>query len=356
MHTTLKEYINEYLNYKLQNQPNYTYEEAKTEIIKKLHEKYNNKIVEFNKTIEYNYDANGMPKLIHFTLKNKNNIDNPIWKECFDMYVKMYPDYQIILYDDNDIFNIINNFDKKNIGLIKGIKKGAILADIFRYLILYLRGGYYSDMDCVPVKRIDQLIETQYHGDANNDITICPTNSKLTNKAHHFYSNPCTNCKLTHNYNSFKVFNCKGHQYIKPETSIIVCYEFEQTWHTELIKSTEKEKCLWTDNNIGICQWFIGAKPKEKLFMECYKKSLKNIQPINFDDKDNYHFNVINSTGPLFFTKIINKYSELFPDFNQKIAILPSDYFCCGSGFANMSIPSTKNKFIEHQFTGTWLK
>jgi len=40
-----------------------------------------------------------MPKLIHFTVKDKHNIDNPIWRECFSHYIKMYPDYKLILYD-----------------------------------------------------------------------------------------------------------------------------------------------------------------------------------------------------------------------------------------------------------------
>jgi hypothetical protein len=133
-----------------------------------------------------------------------------------------------------------------------------------------------------------------------------------------------------------------------------VCYEFEKTWHRELPKSSEKH--LWVDNNIGICQWFIGAKEKQKLFLECYKKALHNIKNVNFENKDNYHFNVINSTGPLFFTKVINKHMNTYPEFSKNICILPSDYFCCGSGFGNSSVPSTKNKFIEHKFTGTWLK
>ena len=351
---SLKEYINNYLINKLQIDNSYTYEKAENEVIKKLHEKNDKKILEFNKNIEYKYDSNNIPKIIHFTLKDKKNIDNPIWKECFNNYIRMYPDYRIVIYDDNDIFNIINYFDKKNIDLIKNIKKGAILADIFRYLILYLRGGYYSDMDCFPIKRIDKLSEIQYHGDSNNNITIYPFNSKLPHQACDFYNSPCDNCILISKTNNTKVLNCQGHNYINNETSIIVCYEFEKTWHRELIRSNQKH--LWTDNNIGICQWFIGAKQKQKLFLECYKKSLHNIKGVNFENKDNFHFNVINSTGPLFFTKVINKYINKYPNFNKQICILPSDYFCCGSGFGNSFIPSTKNKFVEHKFTGSWLK
>jgi hypothetical protein len=37
----------------------------------------------------------------------------------------------------------------------------------------------------------------------------------------------------------------------------------------------------------------------------------------------------------------------------DKIKILPSDFFCCGSW--NGSVPLTKNSYIKHYFTGSWL-
>ena len=52
---------------------------------------------------------------------------------------------QLLTDDNKDIYDIIEIFDKKRLDIIKQIKIGAVLADIFRYLILYLRGGYYSD-------------------------------------------------------------------------------------------------------------------------------------------------------------------------------------------------------------------
>jgi len=356
----IKEYIYNYYKYQLQLDNNYTYEQAvidvKEKIREKNREKLSKKILNFNSDIVYNYDLNNIPKIIHFTLKDKNNINNDIWKKCLDEYRKMYPDYKIILYDDNDIFNIIDFFDKKNLTLVKNIKKGAILADIFRYLILYLRGGYYSDMDCFPYKRIEELSKRQYHGDTENNIYICNKNFNLIKKDHEFYNNPCNNCRLIFNDTGYtsrirQVYKCLGHQYINNETNIIVGYEFEKTWHDNLINSNKK--FLWTNNDIGICQWFIGTKSGEKLFKKCYRNSLANIKNINFNDKNNYHFNVINSTGPLFFTKMINQFLNDDLNFKNKIAMLPCDYFCCGSG---ETVPTTKNKFIQHKFTGSWLK
>ena len=113
-----------------------------------------------------------IPKKIHLTCKDKNNIDNPIWKECLNKYKLMYPDYEIIIYGDEDIYKIIEKYYPEFLNKIKQIKIGAVLADIFRYLILYLEGGVYSDLDCEPLKRIDELTEPifkYYHGDENRD-------------------------------------------------------------------------------------------------------------------------------------------------------------------------------------------
>ena len=68
---------------------------------------------------------------------------------------------------------------------------------------------------------------------------------------------------------------------------------------------------------------------------------------------ENYHYEVINTSGPLFFTRIINHFLKKNPALKNEIVLLPSDYFCCGSHDVT---PYTKNTFIKHLYTGTWLK
>lgn len=342
-------------NIKLLKYKNYTIEQAENDILKA--KTFIKKINNFNKEIEQvELDKNGIPKIIHFTCKDKNNLNNKIWEECLNKYRSMYSDYKLIIYDNNDIYNIIEIFDKPNLEAIKSIKIGAVLADVFRYYILYLRGGYYSDLDCEPIKHIENLSELQYHGQSENNFFIYPPNKKITYKQWDFHDNPCDNC-VFQNKNKHKVdiYKCLGHNYVKDETNIILCYEFEKTWHKDLINN-EKINSSWVDNNIGICQWFIGSKPRQKLFLCCYKECMKNIkylQNLNKDNDKNYHYNVINGCGPLFFTKVINKFLEKYKEFNNKVCILPSDYFCCGSFD---KVPQSKNTFIKHRFTGSWLK
>ena len=351
----LKDYANKLFNETIKQNENYTKEDAMNDAIQNFKKKIKKKIKKITKNQTHELDENGIQKLIHFTCKDKNEIGNPVWRDCLNKYRQMYPDYCIMIHDDEDIYALIDIFDKKNIDIIKSIKIGAVLADIFRYLCIWLFGGYYSDMDCMPIKRIGQLSEKQYHGDKQNNVYIIPKNIKLKNPGYTFYNNPCSNCVLDKKTNKgVSIYKCLGHKYIKPQTRVIVGYEFEKTWGKDLVFGENKHK--WTHHNIGICQWFIGAKPQEKLFMTCYKNGIKQLKimnsKLNINDP-NYHLNVISTVGPLFFTKIINEFLEKNNSQKDNIAILPCDYLCCGSG---TTVPETKNRFIQHKFTGSWLK
>ena len=141
-----------------------------------------------------------IPKIIHFTCKNKNNINNPIWRECLNKYRNMYgQEYEIKIHDNNDIYNLIETHFPQYLEKIKQIKIGAILADIFRYLILYLEGGIYSDLDCEPIKSINELFNPNYkyfHGNKNNRYYIYKNNNKNINRIWKFNHNICNNCNV----------------------------------------------------------------------------------------------------------------------------------------------------------------
>ena len=110
---------------------------------------------------------NNFPKLLHLTCKDKTNITNKLWIQCIQEYKKFYPDYTICLYDNNDIYKIIQEHYPQFYDKIKLIQVGAVLADIFRYLILYLKGGVYSDMDCFPIKNINDIFNEKNKNNIN---------------------------------------------------------------------------------------------------------------------------------------------------------------------------------------------
>jgi hypothetical protein len=293
------------------------------------------------------------PKILHLTCKDKHKIDNPIWINCLEKYKHMYK-CKFKIHDNNDIYKFFESFDNDNLHYIKEIKIGAVLADIFRYAILYVKGGIYSDMDCEPLQPIENLFKNNhYHGRSDNFFYIYPNHIKLENSECDFYENPCNNCSYVSQNNGIIKYVCLGHRYITHNTDIVVCYEFDKTWCKNRVDDLNN-KHKWLDKDIGVCQWYIIAKPNQQLFLDCYRECINNIKHLLTLDKNNdYHFNVINGSGPLCFTKIINKKIENGSLSKKNICFLPSDFFCCGS---NESVPQTKNSYVKHNFTGTWLK
>lgn len=293
-----------------------------------------------------------MIKKLHLTCKDKNNIDNDTWKRCIEKYKEIYNDYEIIIYDNNDIYNIIEKNAPIHLEIIKQIKIGPVLADVFRYLILYLEGGIYSDMDCEPLKKIDDLVSDNYqyfHGGDDNFIYIYPRNKNIVSNVCDFHKNICDNCQVQQNDLPIKKYKCLGHKI--NNASVLVSCEYSKDWidyPTELYD--DELKFIRTINGSCVCQWFIiSKKPKHDLFLKMYNKCISNIDKlINLDkNSTNYQFDVLTLSGPMLFTTMINdtKLDEIF--------ILPADFFCCGSW--NNCVPQTKNSFVKHHYTSVWL-
>ena len=299
------------------------------------------------------YEYMNIPKKIHLTCKDKNNIGNVIWEKCLEKYKLIYPDYEIIIYDNEDIYNIIQKYYPEYLCKIKQIRTGAILADIFRYLILYLEGGIYSDFDCEPIKRIDKLLDPNfkyYHGDKNrdNNYWIYETKGEIVNTEWDFTHNICNNCEVINNKNNPIHMKCLGHS--MGNISTILGYEF----HSDFINMknnllNEEHHPATKIYNCQICQWFMISEPKQKIFLKMFISIMDNLDIlINIKKNDkNYIKTVINTTGPSGFTKVV------IDNLTEKIKILPCDFFCCGS--ANGTVPKTRNSYVKHHFTGTWL-
>ncbi len=285
-----------------------------------------------------------LPKKIHFTCKNKNDIKNPVWNSCLSKFYKMYSDYEIIIHDNSDIYNIVEKHFPQYLEQIKKISVGAVLADIFRYLILYLEGGIYSDLDCEPIKHIDMLLDKDYqyfHGNEkkNNNFYIYK-NNKIINNQWDFYHNICNNSEIINDKGDPIIAKCLGHKINIENISTILCYEFNE----DFLYEQYKNKAI---TNIQVCQWFMISEPNQDIFLKMFIHCMENIDKlINIKNDKNYTHTILNTSGPIGFTKIV------LNNLSNKIKILPSDFFCCGS--YNNIVPFTDNSFIKHKFTGSW--
>jgi mannosyltransferase OCH1-like enzyme len=113
---------------------------------------------------------NKIPKVIYQTYKNKNV---PIIIK--ERWLKLNPEYEYHLYDDNDCYNfLIKYYTKEHADFFKyKIKDGPIKSDFWRVCILYQFGGIYADIDIFPNVPIDQFV------DSDTTLYTCITDPKL---------------------------------------------------------------------------------------------------------------------------------------------------------------------------------
>ena len=98
-----------------------------------------------------------MYKIIHQLWKNENI---PIeWIESHNQYKKLYNDYKYILWTDQTMKEFIEKNYNWFLHTYNNYKYNIQRVDAFRYFVLYHMGGIYSDLDIIPLKKMDILLQ-----------------------------------------------------------------------------------------------------------------------------------------------------------------------------------------------------
>ena len=101
-----------------------------------------------------------IPKVFHRTHETKETLD--MFKEVEDNIRRLHPDYKITNYTTVDIEEFIKtHYSDRIYKAYKSINPnyGAARADVFRYLVVYLKGGIYMDIKSAPLKNLDPILE-----------------------------------------------------------------------------------------------------------------------------------------------------------------------------------------------------
>jgi mannosyltransferase OCH1-like enzyme len=90
-------------------------------------------------------EPNVIPNVIYQTWHTKDLPPN--MQKCVDKLKREQPEYEYHLYDDTDCRNFIkDNFDSSILHAFDTLIPGAYKADLWRYCILYKKGGIYLDI------------------------------------------------------------------------------------------------------------------------------------------------------------------------------------------------------------------
>jgi len=101
-----------------------------------------------------NIDNNYIPKIIHQTAPADKSRWNDVWIECQTTWLQHFPspEYEYIMWTDEDLENLIKNDFPWYYDIYIGYDVNIKRIDIARYFILYKYGGIYADMDYMCVK------------------------------------------------------------------------------------------------------------------------------------------------------------------------------------------------------------
>lgn len=169
------------------------------------------KYVKYKKSFEtmyYNFPRKyKIPKICHQTWNTTELC--PEIKQIIQNNKLNNPDIEFKLHTDKDSY-IKNNFDEITYSAFKKInpKYGAMLADFFRYCVLYNEGGIYLDIkSSLNTKLFDTIIK-------DNDICILDKQS---------FSKENWRYELGYGtYEQWLLIFCKGHLYLKNMINLMV--------------------------------------------------------------------------------------------------------------------------------------
>ena len=98
-----------------------------------------------------------IPLLIHQTYFSKEKVPEKVRQNISNFA----PEFKREFYDDSSIKNfLLEYFDGKVLDAFNNLKLGAHKADLFRYAVLYIKGGVYLDIKTQLIQPLKPLLKT----------------------------------------------------------------------------------------------------------------------------------------------------------------------------------------------------
>ena len=118
-----------------------------------------------------------IPRVVYQTWETKDI--SPEFQNIIDSWKRYNPDYEYVLHDKYDREEYIRtNFHSRIYEAYCKIVPGAFKADLWRYCILYLNGGVYSDVDMLCMGKLDDFMKNDTEFMATIDLNTNPIEGK----------------------------------------------------------------------------------------------------------------------------------------------------------------------------------
>jgi alpha 1,6-mannosyltransferase len=229
-------------------------------------------------------------------------------------WATMAPDYTYTLQGSHggDEF-VRSHFSNKIFETYRLLRNPALKSDFLRYLLLYAKGGYYSDLDTRPVRLLDDWIPAEH-------ISM---------------------------------------------VGLIISFE-----HDDGINAAG----YWP-YPVQFCQWTIVAAPGHVALKRMIERSIRGLQDlaqaqnVRLDQINPTDRQIMNATGPPAWTEVIfeiiqkvapeiTSFADLSrlaePRLYEDILLLPMDAFMTLSSEMKVLEGAGQNQLVHHDFSGAW--
>lgn len=97
-----------------------------------------------------------IPKIIHQTYKSLDKLP-PEWKETPDQWKRYHPEWTYMFWSDSDCRKLVKENFPEFLETFDSYENNIQRADAIRPIVLYLYGGFYADMDVIPIEPLDKF-------------------------------------------------------------------------------------------------------------------------------------------------------------------------------------------------------
>lgn len=121
------------------------------------------------------YSPIHIPRIIHQTYKTRELPEH--WKQTPDSWKEHHPTWKYIFWDDKRCRALVAKHFPKYLKIFDSYPYPIQRADSIRYMMLYMYGGLYADLDMMAKKSVDDL----FSRDASVYLLTTPNTGIVTN-------------------------------------------------------------------------------------------------------------------------------------------------------------------------------
>lgn len=121
-----------------------------------------------------------IPKIIHQTGPSNRDDWHPIWFKCQESWIKNFPNYQYVFWNDEDIDTLVKNHYPEYLQMYQDFPVHIMKIDFIRFCLMDKFGGIYADLDYYCYKNFESeiikdcyVVENPFGNDPIENSLMC---------------------------------------------------------------------------------------------------------------------------------------------------------------------------------------